>query len=167
MFAFRKKIISREPGRTNLAGGFTIVETIVAGMIMIILCVGVLTAYEHAIMLNRGNSIRLQALTVLQKEVEYYRALKFVPVGPDPALNGQVETLVRTGVVSRDGTLFDVYVQIDNNPFAPGVQTSAEVPESSCQFKEITIRTVMTNPETGWLSNLRTEVSFQRVRLIN
>jgi type II secretory pathway pseudopilin PulG len=147
--------------------GFTLIEAIVASTIMIILCVGVLTVFEQVIKLNRGNNIRSQALTILQKEVELYRAMKFVPVNPDPALAGRVKTTTKTNIPSADGTRFNIAVTIDNNPYAPGVQTSADVAEGLCQFKEITIEATLTNPEAGWLADLSTEVSFQRVRLIN
>jgi type II secretory pathway pseudopilin PulG len=151
------------------ASGFTLVEVIVAAGIMIVLCVGVLTVFAHVTKLNRGNNIRSQALTVLQKEVEHYRALKFVPVNPDPALNGHGPTVTKTNIPSADGTRFDIEVTIDNDPYTAGVQTSADVAEVNCKFKEITIKATLTNfaNEPEWVRNLRTAVTFQRVRLIN
>ena len=149
--------------------GFTLIETLVAAMIMIILCVGVFTVVDQAIKLNTGNNIRSQAQTVLQKEAEFYRALKYVPVGQDPLLNAhEAELTSDSPVASADGTLFDVFVTIDNDPYADLIQTDIP-PEDQCQFKEITIEAKLTNPppQGGWLSNLRTKVVFQRVRLIN
>lgn len=151
------------------AAGFTLVEVIVAAGIMIVLCVGVLTVFAHVTKLNRGNNIRSQALTVLQKEVEHYRALKFVPVNPDAALNGHLRTVTKTNIPSADGTRFDIAVTIDNDPYNVGVQTSTDVAEVNCKFKEITIEATLTNfaNEPEWVRNLRTNVTFQRVRLIN
>jgi type II secretory pathway pseudopilin PulG len=153
--------------RSRYEGGFTIPEIIVAGTILIILSVGVLTVFLQSIKLNRGNDIRMQALTVMQKQVEFYRALKYQPVAPDPLLNGHVEQLTATGVPSANGTLFDVRVTIDNDPYTAGIQTSANVPEAGCKFKEITIRVTPHDPQEGWLQNLSTTVTFRRVRLIN
>lgn len=150
--------------------GFTIVEVIVASTILIILCVGVLTVFNQAIKLNRGNDIRMQALTVLQKQVELYRALKYQPVNPDPLLNGHVKQTTATGVASQDGTLFDVAVTIDNDPYTAGVQTATSSPavaEVDCKFKEITIEVTPHDAQAPWIQNLKTTVVFRRVRLIS
>ena len=147
--------------------GFTLVETMIAAMVMIILCVGVFTVIDQAIKLNTGNNMRSQAATVLQKEAELYRAYKYVPVDPDPELNGHELLLLDDPVLSADGTPFDVYVTIDNDPYTAGVQTIDDIPEDGCQFKEITIEAKLSNPQTGWLSDLKTKLVFQRVRLIN
>jgi len=112
----------------------------------------------------------MQALTVLQKQVEFYRALKYQPVAPDPQLNGRTRTVTATSVPSANGTLFDVAVTIDNDPYAAGIQTATSTPavaEANCKFKEITIEVSPHDAQEGWLQNLRTTVSFRRVRLIN
>ncbi len=59
--------------------GFTLVEVVVAASIMIILCVGLLTVFSYVTKINRGENLRMQALSVLQKEIEHYRSLKFIP----------------------------------------------------------------------------------------
>jgi hypothetical protein len=110
----------------------------------------------------------MQALTVLQKQVENYRALKYQPVNPDPLLAGHTLTTVATAVPSANGTLFDVTVSIDNDPYTDGIQTATSapaVPEADCKFKEITIEATPHNPQSGWLADLKTRVSFRRVRL--
>ena len=157
--------LSKDPSPSE--GGFTLVEVIVAGTILIVLCVGTIMVFAQAIKLNRGNDIRMQALTVLQKRVEFYRALKYQPVNPDPLLAGHVRTTVATGVPSANGTLFDIAVTIDNDPYTPGIQTSSDFPEATCKFKEITIEATPNTPQSGWLQNLKTTVSFRRVRLID
>lgn len=152
----------RQQRRTG-AGGFTLVEVILAGAIMIILCVGTLTVFTHAVKINSGNNLRAQALSVLQLEIEYYRSLKYVPVGSNAAMNGGVYTNVRTRT-SADGQTFSISVTIDNDPFTAGIQTSATVPEADCKFKEITINAVPTVVRAGWLAALKTNVTIQRVR---
>lgn len=150
--------------------GFTLVEVIVAGSILIILCVGTLVVFAQGILLNRGNAIRMQAMTVLQKQVEFYRALKYQPVNPDARLAGHTQTTVATSVPSADGMLFDISVTIDNDPYTAGIQTATSnpaVPEADCKFKEITIEATPHTAQSGWLQNLKTKVAFRRVRLIN
>jgi type II secretory pathway pseudopilin PulG len=151
------------------ARGFTLVEVIVAGSILIILCVGTLVVFAQGIKLNRGNDIRMQAMTVLQQQVEFYRALKYQPVNPDPLLAGRTQTVIATAVPSANGMLFDVSVTIDNDPYAPDIQTATSdpaVPEADCRFKEITIQATPHDPQSGWLADLHTTVTFRRVRLI-
>ncbi|MDM7921208.1 MAG: type II secretion system protein [Pyrinomonadaceae bacterium] len=147
--------------RRRAEKGFTIPEVIVAGMIMIILCVGILTAYTHVVNLNRGNNIRSQALTVLQREVEAFRSFRFVPGTTDVRLNAGDYPNYKTGVPSADGIPFNISVNITNDPnntFDP------DPTEANCRFKQITITAVLQNPEAGYLSDLRTTVTIQRVR---
>lgn len=148
--------------------GFTIPEVIVAGSIMIVLCVGTLTVFSYAVKINRGNSLRMQALSVLQYEVEYYRSLRFVPLpssdpaGTSPELDGRIRTAVGTHD-SADGRRFNIFVTIDNDPSTANVQTTGN---DTTKFKEIRIEAIPQVAETqqAWLQNLGTEVTIQRVR---
>lgn len=143
--------------------GFTLVEVIIAAGIMIILCVGTLTVFTHTVRINRGNNLRAQAQSVLQQQVEFYRGLKFIPVGSDTALNAGLYTNLRT-VNSSDGRAFYITVEIDNDPYTAGRQENAQVPDATCKFKEIKITAVPVVAETGWLANLDANVTIQRVR---
>ncbi len=139
--------------------GFTIPEVIVAGSIMIIIAVGVLTAYVQAIKLNRGNELRMQALSVLQQEVEFYRSLKFIPVGSDAAIAGG--SYPRPNRTSASGRVFSINVTIDNFPFDGNLDND----ETTTTFKEITIvATPLVAENEGWLQDLNTRVTVQRVR---
>jgi Tfp pilus assembly protein PilV len=156
----------------TLATGFTVPEVIVAATILIIICVGVLTVFEQSVRINQGNSVRAQAFTILQKQVEFYRALKYEPVYADPALAGRTSTVVATNVASNvvDGTTFDISVTIDNNPYVNGVQTATSIPavaEADCKFKEITIEATPHNAQAPWITAIKTKVTIQRVRLVN
>jgi type II secretory pathway pseudopilin PulG len=149
-------------------GGFTLVEVLVAASIMIILCVGTLSVFSYVVKINRGENIRMQALSVLQQEVEHYRSLKFIPgneVAADLALyrqpelradiNGGVHT--RPNRTSADGKVFSIAVTVTNI-------ASPSTEERLCRFKEITITATPTTAQSGWLSDLRTTVTIQRVR---
>jgi len=152
-----------EIDETNKIKGFTLVEVIIAASIMIVLCVGILSVFSYVVKINRGENLRMQALSVLQQDVEFYRSLKFIPVGSDAQLNGGNYPNVRTRT-SADNRVFKISVTIDNDPYTAGIQTSANVAEANCKFKEIKIVAVPQTAETGWLANLRTEVVIQRVR---
>jgi type II secretory pathway pseudopilin PulG len=147
--------------------GFTIPEVIIAGSIMIILCVGTMTAYVQAIKINRGNNLRMQALAVLQLEVEHYRSLKFVPgLETSGDLNNHRPAEIRVGTYSRpnrtsaDGRVFTILATVTNLSF-----TAAGTAEEHVLFKEITIRAdPLVAENEGWLLNLNTQVTVQRVR---
>lgn len=153
--------------RIRRCGGFTIPEVIIAGSIMIILCVGVLTAYVQAIKLNRGNNLRMQALAVLQLEVEFYRSLKFVPgLQTSGDLNNHRPAAIRAGThtlpnrTSADGRVFAMTATVTNIAF-----TDAGTAEEHAILKEITIAAEPVVAETeGWLQELGTQVTVQRVR---
>jgi len=142
-------------------GGFTLPEVLVAGSILIVLCVGTLSVFTYVSNINRGNNLRMQALSVLQYEVEYYRGLKFVPDSATRSaeLNGINRTNLRTRT-SADGQVFNIWVTIDNDPTAPNVQTNNN---DTTKFKEIKIEAIPQNPGS-WQQNLRTDVTIQRVR---
>lgn len=145
-------------------GGFTLVEVIVAGSIMIILCVGILSVFSYVVRQNRDENFRMQALSVLQQEVEYYRSLKFVPIGAPTELNGGTYNNVRTRT-SANGRVFNISVVIDNDPYTLGLQTDAQVPDATCTFKEITITATPVIPETaGTWNALPQTITIQRVK---
>jgi len=146
--------------RTGTNDGFTLIEVLVAGGILIILCVGTLTVFSHASKLNSGNNLRAQAQSVLQNEVEYYNRLRFVPIGSSTALNAMTETNMGTRT-SADNQNFVVFVTIDNDPNTAGVQTTGN---DTTTFKEIRIRAVPQATQSGWLANLNTDITIQRVR---
>lgn len=138
--------------------GFTLVEVLVAGVLMIILAIGVLTIASTAVKLNRGNNIRIQAQSALQAEAEYYRSLKFVPVGSDTAMNAN--TYTRPNRVTVDNSNFAISVQIINKNLVNGSVSN----DSNVTLKEITISATPVVTQTSWLANLNTNLTIQRVR---
>lgn len=149
--------------------GFSLVEVIVAGVLMVILCVGLLQVFSYVTNINRGNNIRAQALAALQQEIEFYRSLRFVP-----GLRTAVDlpnhrhahlyagTWTRPQITSASGMVFNVTVTVTNLGYAPGFGAL----EEHCTFKEIEIKAVPAVPQQGWLSedNLKTVITMQRVR---
>jgi type II secretory pathway pseudopilin PulG len=149
------------------ARGFTIPEVIVAGSLMIILCVGTLSVFSYVVKINRGNNLRMQALSVLQAKVEYYRALKFVPgletAGDLP--NHRVADLYAgdhtlSPITAPDGRVFTITATVTN-----AVPVDGPDEEAHCEFKTITITAVpQVTERDAWLQNLNTSVTIQRVR---
>lgn len=141
--------------------GFTVVEVIMAASIMTILCVGTLSVYSYVIKINMGNNMRSQALSVLQEEAEFYRAQKFV-VDCNVTSNAlKAGTYSRGPKPSKDNTIFNVSVTINNDV----VNHTFDTPkECTTTMKEIIINATMANPQPGWLANLRTDLTILRVR---
>lgn len=159
----------RSLNSSEKAAGFTIPEVIVAGTLMIILCVGTLSVFSYVVRINRGNNLRMQALSVLQAKVEYYRALKFVPgIVDDPTdlpnhrpadLYAGTHTL--SPITTPDGRVFTITAIVTNTGHLP----TDVVDESHCVFKTIVITAVPQVAESeAWLQNLNTAVTIQRVR---
>jgi len=157
--------------RLRKPNGFTIPEVIVAGSIMIILCIGTLSVFSYAIKVNRGNNLRMQALSVLQAKVEYYRSLQFIPGlqtiadlpnHRDPNLYGSPTgtTYALTPITTPDGRVFTITATVTNVSYV-GTPTD----EAHCSFKSIVITAVPQVAENqAWLQNLGTNVTIQRVR---
>jgi type II secretory pathway pseudopilin PulG len=142
----------------NERAGFTLIEVMVAAMLMIILAVGLLSVTSHVVKLNRGNNIRIQAQSALQAEAEYYRSLRFVPVGSDAAVNAG--TYTRPNRVTADNSNFAISVVIINKNLVNGSTSN----DATATLKEITIAATPAVAQTGWLANLNTNMTIQRVR---
>lgn len=106
----------------------------------------------------------MQALSVLQQEVEFYRSLKFVPgQGTAADLPNHRSAWIYGGTYTRptrtsaDGRVFNISVTITN--LTPSTQ------EELVRFKRITITATPAIAESeGWLQNLNTAVTLERVR---
>jgi prepilin-type N-terminal cleavage/methylation domain-containing protein len=138
--------------RTNRSnerqGGFSLIEVMVAFIIILVAMLGVVQAFTYAIVYNAGNKTRAKALAVMQQEVEALRSKKFTPAFTDASLAGG--TISKT-VTTPDGFSFRVTDQIDDEPLVAGVQDDTYVcltPQGAtidCSIKEITI-TVQSAP---------------------
>ena len=116
--------------------GFTLIETTIAMIIILVAMLGVAFSLTYAINYNSGNASRAKSLAVLQQEVERMRSAKFTPAYTDPLLAGG--TSVRT--VSSLGSDFTVTTVVDNDPFTAGVQDETVF----TSMKEITISARLT-----------------------
>jgi prepilin-type N-terminal cleavage/methylation domain-containing protein len=163
--------LSKSQRPVDNEAGFTLIETVIALVILLIAVLGVFGAFTYAVRFNTGNSARSQALSVLQREVESLRSAKFTPTITDstPAnidLTGGVKT--RRTVIADNGTgaTYSVDTTIDDDPFTAGVQTNA-----ATTMKEITITvtpqgvdTVNGNANSSFVTAFPTRAIFRRVR---
>lgn len=142
--------------------GSSLVETIIALVILAIVVLGVFGSFAYSTRFNTGNSRRSQSLAVLQREVEYLRSAKFTPTITDstPAiidLTGGVKA-PRT-VTATDNSSYLVETTVDDDPFTANVQVDA-----TKSMKEITIEVTPLGVDGDWVTAYRSRAVFRRVR---
>ncbi len=154
------------------SAGFTLLETIVAMLIMTISLLGALQAINYSVLYNAGNASRAQALALLQREVELLRAAKFTPSGADafpPPGNGDCRSDASRDISggekpecfvnTANGGSFSIKTWVDDNPFnGPG--TYDIVP--TAQIKEITVEVVLASKTPGWQTAVPARVVIRR-----
>ena len=139
--------------------GFSLVEVIIALVILLVALLGVFVSFTYSVSYNAGNSSRAQALAVLQQEVEKLRAAKFTPDFTDPFLYGG-EQAARI-VTSANGNRFSVKIIVDNNPTTPTVIDGESVTTS---LKQISVTVTLDSPTPGWQTSVPATVILHRVR---
>lgn len=137
--------------------GFTLVEVVIAMVILLIALLGVFVTFTWAITYNAGNNSRSEALAILQGEVEFLRSAKFTSGVLDSTLVGGVRAQVP--VTGDSGNAYTVDVTIDDDPFTAGVQV-----DNARSLKEITVTVALASPTPGWQTSVPATVRFQRVR---
>ncbi len=148
------------PAKQKRAGeqsGFTLVEVVIAMVVLLIAMLGVFVTFTWAISYNAGNNSRSEALAILQGEVEFLRSAKFTSGVMDSTLVGGTRSTVT--VTGDNGNLFVVDVTIDDDPFTAGVQV-----DNALSLKEITVTVALASPTPGWQTSVPAVVRFQRVR---
>lgn len=141
--------------------GFTLIETVIAQVVIMIALLGVFYTFTYAILYNAGNDSRAQALAVLQQEVENLRSKKFVPTYTDPDITGGVKP-TRT-VTAANNFSYSVDVSVDNNPATSDViDDESAVPNTA--IKEITVTVRLAAPNPGWQTAVPATVILRRVR---
>ncbi len=158
------------------AAGFSLVETIIALLILMVATLGVFGVFAYATTINTGNSNRSQALAILQREVELMRSAKFTPTvisnattatatcadvddGARDLTGGAKASQTRC---ASDNTRYVVDTVIDDDPFTPN--TPDPQINASTTLKEITITVTPVGANGTWITAYRTRAVFRRVR---
>ena len=148
--------------------GFSLVEVVIALLIIMIVLLGVFTVINYSITYNAANKARSQALAILQQEVEALRSAKFNATNIDDILEGGVKP--EKSVAGADGLSFLVNITVDNEPNVEGTQDetyqclSPQGGPIDCALKEITVDAKLAAPSPGWQVSVPTRVVMQRVR---
>lgn len=87
--------------KMNQEGGFTLVETATALLVMMIGGLGICAVFAYAIKNNTGSRDRAAALAVAQQQMERYRQVTFI----DPLLTAHATTTQTVTSAGRDYTV--------------------------------------------------------------
>lgn len=148
--------------------GFSLIEVVIALLIVMIGLLSVAAVFTFAITQNAGNKSRAQALTVLQQEAEQIRSAKFNSTTTDAILLGGVRP--ERLVTAENGNAFRVNIEVDNDPTVGGRQIETDTclsPQGDvipCALKEITITVSFAAPTPGWQTAVPAVLRLRRVR---
>lgn len=142
----------------NAEDGFSLVEVIVAMVILLVALLGVFITFSYAVNYNAGNNSRSQALAILQQEVERLRSAKFTPQITDTDLSGGVKAA--RIVTAVDGYRFKIQTTVDDDPSTPN---TVDI-NNAKTFKQITVTVTLENPTPGWQTSVPATVILRRVR---
>jgi type II secretory pathway pseudopilin PulG len=122
--------------------GFTLLEAVIALLLMTIIALGSASLFSYSIYNNSGASNRATSIAIAQEALELLRSARFNSTTTDATLAGGTTT--QTGIV-RGGRSFDLTKTIDDDPFSSGNQVDA-----TSNFKAITIIVTPQLTGRGW-----------------
>lgn len=143
--------------------GFTLVEMVIALIILFIAVMGVFATFTYATKFNRGNSQRSQALSVMQREIELLRSAKFTPAITS---NSTTATPLCT---SPDNGSRDLTAGVKAAQTRCGIdrtvyQVFTTVVDLNAGMKEITLQVVPQGADGQWVTANAIRMIFRRVR---
>jgi prepilin-type N-terminal cleavage/methylation domain-containing protein len=122
--------------------GFTLLEAVIALLIMLIVALGSVSLFSFSIYNNSGGTDRATSLAVAQQALERLRSAQFNSTTTDAVLNAG--TTVQAGIV-RDGRQFTLTVAVDDNPATLAIDVNA-----ATNLKGITVTVVPQSIGRGW-----------------
>jgi type II secretory pathway pseudopilin PulG len=122
--------------------GFSLLEAVIALLLMTIVALGSASLFSYSIYNNSGGSDRATSMAIAQEALELARSAQFNSTGTDASLAGG--TTSQTGIV-RGRRRFNLTKEIDDDPNTPLLQINA-----ASNFKTITITVVPQLVGRGW-----------------
>lgn len=110
---------TRRPARrTRAEAGFTILETVIALFIALVVGFGAISVFLFAANFNAGASDRARALALAQERMEGLRAQEFSTLAAGQTI--QTVTLGSTATAEADARVFTVDTKIEADAAVPG-----------------------------------------------
>jgi Tfp pilus assembly protein PilV len=128
-----KSTESRSARAVKSQRGFTLIETTIAMMVMMVAGLGVVSLFTYSISYNSGGNDRAVAISIAQQHIEQLRSVKFTDsllnvtaatvLSPDTLSNGRTYRVTRTVTgsnndVNGNPTLKTITIRVD--PSSPG-----------------------------------------------
>jgi Tfp pilus assembly protein PilV len=112
----RRRVQGAKPMKAEAERGFTLIETAIALLVMMIVMLGVASVFAFAVFNNSNGTDRAQTLAVAQQRLETLRNLKFSDVAMDDDLKAGDHTLtVRRGQGDEAGRKYKIdWTVVDN-----------------------------------------------------
>jgi prepilin-type N-terminal cleavage/methylation domain-containing protein len=147
--------------------GFTLVETAIALVIMLVMALGAASLFAYSVYNNSGGSDRAQTLAIAQQALERLRHAKFSLSGTDAVLNGGIKAaeIVKRGGQNpqnlQDPTArtFRINTTIDDNP-----STSALDINPNSTLKSITVTVTPIGAGQRWATGSGGAVTIMTLR---
>lgn len=112
-----KPAAGAKPGRDETECGFTLIETVLALVIMMIVMLGAASVFAFAISNNTNGADRAQTLAVAQQRLETLRNLQFSETATDQDLTeGQHTLTVNRGQGGVGGRAYKIDWDVVDNP---------------------------------------------------
>jgi type II secretory pathway pseudopilin PulG len=122
--------------------GFTLIEAVIALLIMLIVALGSASLFSFSIYNNSGGTDRATSLAIAQQALEALRSARFNSTTTDASLNAG--TTVQSGII-RAGRRFNLTVVIDDNPATQAIDVN-----DGTNLKQITVTVVPQNIGSRW-----------------
>ena len=122
--------------------GFTILEGVIAMVLMLIVALGSASLFSYSIHNNSGGTDRATSLAIAQQGVERLRGARFNSVATDASLTAGPPAV---STVVRDGRQFSLTVAIDDDPSTQAIEVNA-----ATNLKGITVTVVPRSIGRGW-----------------
>lgn len=102
--------------RKSSESGFTLIETSIAMVIMMISALGAASLFSFTVYNNTGGSDRAQALALAQQRLEILRSARFssADTESDTTWILRAGTTTQSGVTTADGRRYNVVTTIEN-----------------------------------------------------
>ena len=144
--------------RQPAESGFTLIETSIALLIMMIAALGAVSLFSFSINYNSGGSDRLVALALAQEQLERFRSAQFNSTTTDAILTGGTTT--QAGLI-RNGKRYALTITVDDNPATANVEVDA-----TSTLKRITVAVAPETLNPGWSLNTGARITLitQRAR---
>ncbi|HVG36048.1 MAG TPA: prepilin-type N-terminal cleavage/methylation domain-containing protein [Pyrinomonadaceae bacterium] len=134
--------------------GFTLIETTIGLVIMMIVALGSATLFAYAVRNNSGGNDRAQSLAIAQQALETLRNARYTVTVMDPRLQATTAT-PPPATLWRENRPYTMIVRIDDMPPPPGSTVTV--------MKTITISVTPQRASTVWSRGTVTIVT-QRAR---